>query len=424
MKVLILNTHSILNSGDAAIVLLQIQLLQQFFPGVAITLVSRTPELDRKLYNPLGIKVLPPLIPAPSIFSGCLHQFQESIRNILDWGSKSELVRAIKNSDLVIASGGGYFWSNRKYLPGPMFLQNFFPVALTGKMHKPLIFFPQSFGPLFNTAAGNLLRRALSAPTVVRIFAREPQSRDFVLQLLGDDEAAAKVDESPDMAILFSSPGAQKEFHSSSPLRRLKSMPRPLMILSLRQWDFPEAENTSQNKKLQADYLSSLAEICLSFFRRFKGSVVILPQVRGPGDFEDDRIISVLLQEQLQSELPAESLFAIDLPEVTDPGEVQAIIANADVVIATRFHAAIFALNSGVPVLSIGYQPKSHETLKQLGLESFSMSIENLDVAEAMEKLEMLLNHFSEQSVKIQIMLQEKRKMLISKLESVLLCFR
>ena len=49
-----------------------------------------------------------------------------------------------------------------------------------------------------------------------------------------------------------------------------------------------------------------------------------------------------------------------------------------DLLIATRFHSAILALISGVPVLSVNYQPKSSGMMKTLGLERYSV-----DIAEA-----------------------------------------
>ena len=57
MKIFIANTHSILNSGDAGIVLAQIQFLRKYFPSLQISLSSRTPELDKKTFHPLGVKI-------------------------------------------------------------------------------------------------------------------------------------------------------------------------------------------------------------------------------------------------------------------------------------------------------------------------------------------------------------------------------
>ncbi len=426
MKILILNTHSILNSGDAAIVFSQIRFLQRVFHDPEITLVSRTPKLDQKLYTPMGIKTLPPIIPAPSVFSGWLNQFQESVKNILAWGSKSALLREMIACDVVLASGGGYFWSNRRHMPGPMFLQNLLPVALAGALKKPLVFLPQSFGPLLNPTAEALLRKALSAPSVVKIFAREAQSHAYVTQLLKEETAASKVEIAPDMAFLFDL--EQKTAASASlsleALARLEDSPRPQAVVTLRQWDFPEAQDAAGKRKKQRDYLDAMTEICLGFHDRFQGSILILPQVKGPGNFEDDRIISSELRDRLDSHIPAAALPALDLEEAAGPAVAQACIAQAEIVIATRFHSGIFALNADVPLFSVGYQPKSHETLRQLGLQAYSMPIESIEPDRVLDALDILLNRSPEQKAAIHDRIQKMRQELTGKLEAILLPFR
>ena len=130
MKIFIANTHSILNSGDAGIVLAQIQFLRKYFPSLQISLSSRTPELDKKTFHPLGVKIFPPIIPAPSIYTGKAQKIWKSLRNLINIQSKKALIQEIKQSDLVVSSGGGYFWSHRKFLPGPMFFQNYLHIKL------------------------------------------------------------------------------------------------------------------------------------------------------------------------------------------------------------------------------------------------------------------------------------------------------
>ena len=75
VKVFILNTHSILNSGDAGIVLGQIQFLKKYFAKIDITLTSRTPEMDQDFYAPMGVKVLPPLFQLRALFQIVIKRF-------------------------------------------------------------------------------------------------------------------------------------------------------------------------------------------------------------------------------------------------------------------------------------------------------------------------------------------------------------
>jgi hypothetical protein len=79
MKTIILNTDSLLNPGDAAIVLAQVRLLRKLRPGCTVALTSRTPDLDRSFFGPLGVEVHPALLPAPSLWRGPGHKLFGSL---------------------------------------------------------------------------------------------------------------------------------------------------------------------------------------------------------------------------------------------------------------------------------------------------------------------------------------------------------
>ena len=52
-------------------------------------------------------------------------------------------------------------------------------------------------------------------------------------------------------------------------------------------------------------------------------------------------------------------------------GELRALIAKLDLLTASRFHAVISAMATGVPALVIGWSHKYAEVLAQFGLEQF-----------------------------------------------------
>ncbi|HDL64387.1 MAG TPA: hypothetical protein ENH12_03255 [Proteobacteria bacterium] len=161
MKILLLNTHSTLNLGDTGIVLAQIQILEKIFPDLKISLTSRTPRIDRAFYGPLGIKIYPPFIPAPGVFTGIRAKCMGCLKNLVNLPEKYRLLREIKDSDLIISNGGGYFYSYRKTIPGPTFIQYVLHIKLAIFLNKPVILFPQSFGPFSNSIAPGLLKRIL-----------------------------------------------------------------------------------------------------------------------------------------------------------------------------------------------------------------------------------------------------------------------
>jgi len=249
-----------------------------------------------------------------------------------------------------------------------MFLQNLFSVKAAAACRKPILLFPQSFGPVINPLATRMLKRLLENPNVLKIYAREPTSRTFLQQLL-DRPAAQKTELCPDLAFLLAkdySPGQK-----SWPL----DLPKPVLVLTARRWNFPDVKSRRDRRQMQHRYLSALEEASLEFHRKWKGSIAIVPQARGPGFFEDDRNDSQDIWRRLRRLIPAPSLLYLDLPPVMSPLDMVDIFSRADLILATRFHSAILGLTLGIPVISIAYQAKSRSSLDWLELDDWSLDM-------------------------------------------------
>ncbi len=389
MKFVILNTHSVLNSGDAGIVLAQVQFLKNQFPGADISLTSRTPNIDKKLCDLDGIKIFPCLIPAPSVYAGGWKKIEKSLMNIVDISSKWQMYQELKSCDLALCSGGGYFYSNRPVFPGPMFLQNVFHAKLALAMNKPLVFLPQSFGPIYSRFAAKLLKNLLEEDSAVKIYTRENISFDFLHQLLGREEAKAKVETCPDMAFLTKSKFCEE------PLPEL-CLPRPVMGLTLRHWEFPEVRSEREKREKENRYLGTLMGVCREFVARWKGSIVIYPQVRGPGTKENDCLISRRFFGDLMESIPEKHIKLLELADVLSPVEIFRIISQLDLILSTRFHSALFALISGVPAIAIAYQPKSRGIMKMMNLEHFCVDMAELDLLSLIGLISEILDHSAE----------------------------
>lgn len=378
-RVVLVNTHSTLNPGDTAIVLAQIQLLKSSLGDIELTLTSRTPEIDRPFFRPLGVDVLPPLLPAPSVDTGLARKLGRSARSLGDWGSKQKLIEKIREADLVIGSGGGCFYSHRKAFPGPMFFQNYLPVKLAQRLGKPVIFAPQSFGPFFNPAASRFLKDILTGPSLVKVFVREETSEGFLRSLLRGEESLKKVELCPDLALALEVEDARREGAAreiAGP--KIAGLPRPVVALTLRPWDFPEGGVGAESRRRRRSYLAAMEEACLAVYSRWGGSVVVFPQVHGPGAFEDDRPVSGVFWERISRRLPAAHLAFVASDGPRDPVSIVHFLAQADCVIATRFHSALFGFLAGTPAIAIGYQPKAAGVMRLLDLESFCLDIDSL----------------------------------------------
>jgi len=408
MRALLLNTHSTLNSGDLAIVLAQVQYLNERFPGIRLSLTSRTPGIDRPVYQSRGINVIPPLIPAPSVFDTSKQKFQQSLKTLLDIRSKSRLKKAIQDSDFIISSGGGYFYTNRRTVPGPMFLQNYAHVKLAYRLRKPVIFFPQSFGPIYNSLSLRLLSQLLNDERAHRVYAREDISQKFLRCSLNVDKS--KIELCPDMAFYLLQediPGTQKIS---------LDLPGPVAALTLRNWDFPEIKSRREKKEKSTDYLRCLEDICREIYKRWKGSFCIFPQVRGPGRFEDDRDITLKFWNRLQRIIPKERSKLL-LPENgLSPFWLMHLLSQTDLIIATRFHSAILAFIAGTPAIVITYQPKSLGMMRMLNLERFSIDMKHMDANAVMPLAEEVFLNSDKVKQNIIRKVEESRKRIRLKL--------
>ncbi len=382
-RFVLLNTHSVLNAGDAGIVLAQIRLLRREFPGAVISVTSRTPKIDAAWLGPLGVRVFPPLLPGP----GGRTQ-PEMDRGIAGpWsapGSRIGLLCAIRRSDLAISTGGGYFYSHRRVLPGPTFYQNILHVRAALAFRRPVVFFPQSFGPCLSLAGERSLTALLRRPGVRAILAREGESSDYLGRLLPKAAVRQKIEVCPDAAFLLR-PGA-----AGGTVRLPPGLPRPVIAVTLREWSAPRPPRNARRASVREDYLGALEGTLAGIQARRGGSIVIVPHSRGPRPGEDDRPISKVFRDRLERRLPSGRVIQLGLPDLTGPDDLISLFESADLVLATRFHSAVFALCAGTPVLTIGYQPKARETMRLLGLEHLALEWEGLRGADLEARAEEL----------------------------------
>jgi colanic acid/amylovoran biosynthesis protein len=367
VRVLIANTHSALNSGDLAITLAEVQLLRRSRVCETVTITSRTPAIDKEFLAPLGVTLLRPIMPAPSVFDGTFKKAFYTVENCVAVTSKIGLINEMKRCDLVIGSGGGYFWSNRRRFPGPMFFQNYLHLRLPCLLKKPVVLFPQSIGPFYNPTVAKLLGTLLNHENVIRVLTREDLSYNVVVGLL-EEQNRRKVDRCPDMAFCL------ERSSEHSPESTL-DLPKPLIAVTARQWDFPDLPTRKEKQQKQDDYLGALVRACHHIYEEWRGSVMVFAQARGPGSFEDDSAISNELVKRLKELIPPDRVVGIQLTGAVSPSRLIHLLSHADLLIATRFHSAIFAFLAGIPAISIAYQPKSAGIMSSLGLERFSLDI-------------------------------------------------
>jgi len=372
----------------------QLQFLRKHFVNSRIVMTSRTPVLDKELFLPFDVTLLSPLIPTPAIFSAGSNKIKENLVNLFSIRSRFRLIKEIRRCDLVIVCGGGYFFSNRRVFPGPMLLQHYSHLLLAIFFRKPLFFFPQSFGPFRNRTSSYLMKKILRSAFVKKIWIREKISFNFLSDLIGDRETLFEI--CPDMAFYLDQKvrsGENSAFHDK---------PKPVVALTLRNWSFPELKTGESRIAKQEEYLITLIEVCRYICEDLNGSLIFITQSRGIAGSEDDRIITDEIVDRLKEQISDERIFYPEIEDDVDPLYVASLLSKADLVIATRFHSAVFALSSGVPVISISYQYKGEGIMKMLMLDRFCLQISNLKGEEVISLVNEILENYDPIKKKIE----------------------
>jgi colanic acid/amylovoran biosynthesis protein len=390
MRVLILNTCSTLNRGDAAIVLGQIRLLQKYYPEVRIAITSRTPVLDQAFYGPLGVEVLAPLTPALSLYKGLKRKLVQGARALASWGDTRRLIETMRRSDLVLSCGGGYFYSYRRILPGTTFGQNVIHVYLAAFLDKPLVFLPQSFGPFGSSLAQRGVSRLLERQNVLKIFAREEVSHRLLHRMLSKNHRS-KIALCPDMAFYLEENVGQYAL-KGEPL----DLSQPILAMNLREWAFPEARDSASRRLKREEYLNAFTDVARFFIQRYRGSVVVIPQALGPDPSEDDRGICMEFCQRVRECIPEGWAVQFREPDTSSLMGFMELLSQVTILMGTRLHSCILALLSGTPAISIGYQYKSQGTLDMLGLGRFNTNITDLSSERLLTSVEEIMSHRQE----------------------------
>ncbi len=393
-RILMLGLFSLQNAGDNAILRASVSALKKAFPQASVTVAlhDRTlrhpPESDLHFVGEY-LSWITRITPERGLQVYRWRWFGYVfliLLNLLGYRlgkkqplffrdpEKRALIQAYLDADLIVACGGGYLYESRKY--SPWFIGICFGLALAIWLDKPLIFLPQSLGPLPGALQRSLLKWLVQRARLVLV--RDEQSWEF-LQNIG---ARGNFRRCPDMAF------AQETAAPALVLDWLKQqglewLPGSFTVgLTALNWD---QQFTTFRSAQQVDYESALAQLCDHFIAR-GCRVVFFPQTSGPIEAHDDRLAAQRIRQRL---LHPEGF--ILLTQQPPPDILQAAYGCCRLFVATRMHSLIFAFNSGAPAIGIGYLHKMIGVLRWLDWQDWYFDITALSGVELIERCEELL---------------------------------
>lgn len=383
MKILILNAHSAQNAGDLAILRESIACMRRAFPGADVT-IAMNDDLSG-------------LLPADAVFVGSFTRWMMRVDARGEWRwrkslvplyalllilsslayrlaglqllprlpERRELLRAYYAADVVVVIGGGHLYA--RHAANIAFAWLWLGIALAVLMGKPLIFLPQSFGPLPGAIQQGMLRWLLSRGALV--VAREYRS----LRLLAEIGLRRRVLVLPDLA--FADESTDSPVLLVPEVAALTTAGQPMIGLTLMDW-----QGQNPQFRNQRSYEEAVLALMRHVRERYDARVVLFAQCTGPTAAHDDRLIARRLLAEARSQ-GIDGVYFVDA--ALSPEQLKVAYERLDLLVATRMHSAIFALSRNVPALAIGYLYKSVGIMEMLGLERHALDIATID-AEAL----------------------------------------
>lgn len=405
MKILITNGWHDDNKGDCGIVLSIIRLFSSF-GDIHFTILSEFKEGDaryknayrhiKKLFPNVTIKpALWPVMPVEKVKSNNRY-LRKITRRITKLFFKTDLkkqtfllenylkkyflendfsedkqnidqvfnehIDMINQMDLVISKGGSFIFSDGSINGSARLARVLYPLYLSIKNNKPIVLFSQSiFG------IESILDKAIVEPVLKRslVLCRENISKDYLSQRIEN----LNIRSIPDSAFSLS---IQKDKHKikHKRLRRAIERNQKIIGLTVRAWG---------TERQQGQYIKKVSALIKKIIQKDNNIVIaLIPQVIGPGDFENDQNMMKMLVRDFSFEIKKRIIF---VRKDFTPYELMQIYSKMFFIIGTRLHSVIFALTAGVPGIAISYSAhKSFGIMKDLGLNKYVFQFEELDL--------------------------------------------
>jgi len=224
---------------------------------------------------------------------------------------------------------------------------------------KPFIFMPQSWGSFEKEGFAEPISAMLDESAL--FYARDTVSQAHLAKLPG--KAVEDIPLAPDIAFRFE--GAPREAGASL-LNRMGVNPasNPLIGVAPNM----QVYKRTSGKGTGNSYVQVLAHLCDQCVKRLGARVVLIPNGMCPPaeGRMDDRFLCGLVRSTVKA--PAS---CVTLRDFHYAEEARSIIGNCDLLVGSRFHALVFALSQGVPVMALSWSHKYRELLAPFGLDDF-----------------------------------------------------
>lgn len=358
-RIVVLGSYGGGNFGNDACFEATLEWLRSAFSNASILAVCADPAITTERFGipAVSLRIIPSLLPR---WLDTLLLRQPSLW--LNWWA---CLRALKRCDLVVIAGTGVIHDFRDRPWG--WPSRFLRWVIAARLRGASVWFAcVGAGPVINPVSR--LMMVWAAKLATRRCYRDESSRAY-MSAQGVNETPSQV--TGDIAFLLPAPTPSD--HGA------KQVVVGVGVMNYRGW--------RRNEKVYRAYIESMAHFIE--WLRFKGHSVRILIGQRPTDLIAVNDLEARLGYALMSERER---------EVRSYQDILNLVADTDVVVASRYHVQIAALKTRRPVLSVSYGPMNDDLMRAAGLPDFVHDIEHMDHRTLILQCDKLINmrvHYS-----------------------------
>jgi colanic acid/amylovoran biosynthesis protein len=442
-KILVVPGNTDLNRGDQALVWESIRVFENVLPKLQVYLYESGANAEEKVLQKgqslgLGYEFIPRILQHPRVKSkNSTKEIKYSKLIYIKWGFNaiSDLICTLmlisrfslfnsfgkfflsidqkRSLDLfpqltaLVVKGGGFLHSYGKIYDVYVMYYFLFDLMLAHRYKVKTIILPNSIGPLKNNLSKYLVKKVISKSSYISV--REDVSKKFLMEELSIDVPTV-----PDLGFFLK--GSDDNFLDYLTERGFDKTKKNIAI-TLRPYRFDGYSNADE---LYANYLNGIVNfIGIQVKRNYNISLVA--HTLGPSAHEDDRLALKDVYNAISVEVKNNVIYLEDFG--LNSRQIQKIYSYYDLLVGTRFHSVIFALNENVPSIAIAYGGnKSYGIMNDIGVPDFVLGIESVTsfkLNEMVQKLESEKDSYLSKIVNYQTTLAKEREKLVQDLRKI-----
>ena len=273
------------------------------------------------------------------------------------------IVKAIKNTDILVSGGGTLFQdiTSKKSIWYYLGI-----VKLAQWMGKKVCIAYQGMGPINTKFYRWLTKTTLNRKSVKLIALRDKQAYEYAKEMGVKEE---KMVLSSDMIFMMKPPAKERSLKILKDNVHGYKGDEKLIGFSVREWK-------------DKDRTDLFAEVADKLVEKYNARIVFFP-FHKPKDAEISKIIMHKMKHEDKTVL---------MPNRYLPSEILGTMGLMDVNIGVRLHALVFSALMNVPTIGISYEPKIDGFLEMIDMTPVC-TYENISVEKILEKVEYFMQN-------------------------------